>query len=490
MRFVLQRYGTWAWLDLDAPMVSSGGPEWALSSFGVMRATIPAAAPFTAMAEDGRPVLEEWGTLVHVETDGDADRRRWTGVVSEVSQTDGGWDITVREFPGYFEGIPFEGLVRGVGEDPADVLAALVVDVQGWQNSWLNIGVRTDYLGAPPPLGTDLDDRIAAARAVVDARQEAYDVVTKAKNDGTKATQDLVDTLSDEVEFARRLVTEAQQAVIVLIAADAPNAQIMAARAVVTTRQAEYQSALDAYDVELDAARAILAGKKLSKDAAKTALDDAREALKVLKDERSERGGAFEIRGDDDLRDVYRAIGDICAAGGLEWTTETVYSDGHPVLTMVAHYPSAGRRRDDLVFDTSMNILDPLRLETGGDYANAAVGVGAGEGAAQVRRSKNLDSARLRRPVVVADKGLRTEAQVDTLMNARLIECSGDPYVKEIRVRDHDNCRIGSWSVGDVIMVRGKTTTGGDYSGLARIESWSWTKTFEALLRLAPVALI
>ncbi|MBL0245602.1 MAG: hypothetical protein IPQ22_17015 [Rhodoferax sp.] len=187
-----------------------------------MRATIPAAAPFTAVAEDGRPVLEEWGTLVHVETDGDADRRRWTGVVSEVSQTDGGWDITVREFPGYFDGVPFEGLVRGVGEDPADVLAALVGDVQGWQNSWLNIDVRTDYAGAPQPLGTDLDDRIAAARAVVDAHQEAYDVVTKTKNDGTKATQDLAETLSDEVEFARRLVTEAQQAVIGLIAGKHP----------------------------------------------------------------------------------------------------------------------------------------------------------------------------------------------------------------------------------------------------------------------------
>ncbi|MEJ6490697.1 hypothetical protein PQI23_13305, partial [Leucobacter sp. USCH14] len=106
-RYALQRYGSWEWLDYDAFLVTSDGPEWARNAYGIMRATVPAPAAHRVTAEDGRDLFEEWGTFVHYEIDSPGlKRREWTGIVAEATLGANGWDLVIVEHPGYLKDTP------------------------------------------------------------------------------------------------------------------------------------------------------------------------------------------------------------------------------------------------------------------------------------------------------------------------------------------------------------------------------------------------
>src|SRR5690606_10460578 len=126
--------------------------------------------------------------------------------------------------------------------------------------------------------------------------------------------------------------------------------QIYTARGVVAARQATYNATLTAYNSEIAAGRAALANARADRESAQAAYDAAKKAYDALKERRKNEGGAYEVRGED-LIDTYKALQDIATGAGLEWSTRTSYRDGAPDVGIVVHYPRAGRRRDDLVFD-------------------------------------------------------------------------------------------------------------------------------------------
>ncbi|WP_336651617.1 MULTISPECIES: hypothetical protein [unclassified Leucobacter] len=482
MRYSLQRYGTWEWLDFEAPIISSDAGELALSAYGVMRATVPAPAAHRTIAQDGRPMFERWGTIVHLESgDTRAPRRHWTGVVESASLGSSGWDLTLRELVGYPAGVPYEGLIRAAQADPADVLRQLVTDLQSLPGGWYGCTIEGS---TPIRVGTDLDNKVAAARAAMDARKQTLDAFSKTSREQTKELQDLDSTLSDEVTAAQALLAQAQQQVAQLVTDGADPALIAAAKATVTARQATYQAALAGYNTELAAGRSALAAARATKDEAQSAYDAAKAAYDALKERRKTEGGAYEISGAD-LPDTYREIQALASECGFEWTTRTRYSAGAPDVAIVIHYPRAGSRRDDLIFDTSVNIIDALELDDG-DYANAVIGVGAGEGPAAVRVSLSEPTSRMRRPVVVEDRSLRTAEVLRARARTVLRASTGEPRPLDITVRDHPNAPIGSWQVGDIITVRGVTTIGSTWQGLARIRSWSWVSRTRARINLDP----
>lgn len=481
-RYALQRYGTWEWLDYEAPLSTDEGPEWALNAYGIMNATVPASAAHRLVADDGRPMFEEWGTFVHVEVDDPGQvRRQWTGIVAEATVSQSGWKLTIVEHPGYLKGTPYQGLIRGVRDDPAVLAGQLVNDVQAWPNAWYGCNVKGS---TPVRLGSDLDERIAAARAAMDARRMTLDAFTKSKSNVTSDLQDLNTTLSDEVAQARALVVQAQSLVASLILTDAPAAQIEQARLTLAQRQAEYRQALAGFNDEIAAGRAALASARKTKADAQIAYDSAKAAYDALKKQQQDGAGAYVIDGVD-LPDSYTALQDLCRTAGVEWTTETRYSEGTPDLSIVVHYPRAGGRRDDLVFDTAVNIVEPLELDRL-EYANAAVGIGAGEGTKAIRGTIDVPTKRMLRWAEVEDKAARTLEQIRARMRERLATTTGALFPTEIEVRNHPNCPIGAWQVGDLITVSGVTTTGDQWTGLARIESWSWPAQNRARIRLIP----
>lgn len=480
--YALQRYWTWDWLDYEAPLFTRDGPEWARSAYGIMNATVPAPAAHRLVANDGRPMFEEWGTFVHVQIDDPGRVRRiWTGIVSEATLTSAGWDLTILEHPGYLKGEPYQGLIRGVRDDPAVLARQLVNDVQAFPNAWYGCKVEGS---TPVRLGSDLDDQIAAARAAMDARRQTLNTFTKAKVQATLGLQDSDSTLADEVTQARSLVAQAQSLIVQLTREGAPVDQVEQARQTLVQRQAEAAQALAGYNLELAAGRAALNNARRTKEEAQKAYDSAKATYDALTARRQNGEGAYIIDGDD-LPDSYTALQDLCRTAGVEWTTETRYSEGAPDLAIVVHYPRAGGRRDDLVFDTSVNIINALELDRL-EYYNAAVGVGSGEGAAAIRGTVDVPTLRMRRTVEVENKAARTKAQITARMREALSGTTGELFPTEIEVRDHPNCRIGSWQVGDLIQITGVTTIGTRWSGLARIESWSWPSMNRARLQLAP----
>ena len=482
LRYALQRYGTWEWLDLEAPLVSSDAGELALSAYGVMRATVPAPAAHRVTAHDGRSMFERWGTIVHIETgDPRAPRRHWTGIVESATLGASGWDLHLVELVGYLDGIPYEGLVRAIREDPATIVRQLVTDTQSHTGGWFGCTVE----GATPVrVGTDLDAQVAQARATRDARKEQLDAFSKTASTRTREMQDLDATLSDEVTEALAQLGLAQQQLAQLVADAAPSEQITIARQTVATRESVYRSTAVAHQAELAAGRAALAQARATKEEAQASYDAADASYQAFVERRKTEGGAYEIRADD-LRDTYREIQALAREHGFEWSTRTHYSAGAPQVAIIIHYPAAGSRRDDLIFDTSVNILDPLELEDG-EYANVAIGRGAGEGPTAVQATVTQPSPRMRRPIVVEDRSMRTNARARAAARAALKSTTGDPYPTEITVRDHPNCRIGSWQVGDIITVRGVTTIGTTWRGLVRIKSWSRVSSTRARLRVDP----
>ncbi len=482
MRYAVQRFGTWRWLDYDFPLVTQDGAEWALSAYGIMSATVPSPAAHRALADDGRPMFEEWGTFVHLEIDTPGlIRRKWTGIVAEATLGAAGWDLTIIEAIGYLKGTPFEGLIRGVRDDPAVLAGQLLNDIQSWPNAWFGCTVEGS---TPVRLGSDLDDRIATARAIMDARRRTLDTFSKTKSKVTSDLQNLDSTLADDVAQARALVTQAQSLVTSLISTNVPSEQVEQARQTLAQRKAEYQQALAGYNAEIAAGRAALANARKTKDEAQKAYDAAKKTYDALKEQQQDGAGAYTIDGDD-LPDAYTALQDLCRTAGVEWSTVTRYSQGAPDLAIKVHYPRAGGRRNDLVFDTAVNIVGALELDRL-DYYNAAAGIGAGEGSNAIRESMSVPASRMRRTAKVDDRSAKTSAQMRALMRRVLTESTGGLFPAEIDVRDHPNCRIGSWNVGDMIQISGVTTIGTRWSGLARIESWSWPSQNRARIRLAP----
>lgn len=478
MRYSAQRYGTWEWLDLELPL-DTEGPEWVLSSYGILYGVV---SPDLGLmkASDGRPVLEEWGTIIHAETGEGETSRRWSGIVVRSELSGKEWSVTVFEWPGYLAGTPVESLIRGVNADPASLFSQVWQNVQAMPNAWLNVNV----VGSTPVrIGTDSDDRVAIARAYMDGRRETLDALSSNKNTKTAELQDTTSTLADELAQARKQVTEAQNTVNQLIAAGAPPAQIAAARAVVTSRQSTLNTVQGVYTSETNAKKQALALARADRDSAQSAYDEARDAYEAARERAREDGGAYEIR-PEDTPDALDTIKALCETAGIEWTTETRYSDGVPDLVVNIHYPEAGTRRDDLVFEQGINIVSELQLiRDGEDYANAALGVGSGEGDKSIRAEIASTSSRMRRVTVVEDKSINNKDHLLARMRSDLKEKSGEPYVAEFEVVDHELAPMFSWNVGDTIRISGEVPHYGYYSKLYRIISWQMINDNKALIR-------
>lgn len=474
-----QRYGTWEWLDTELPMTVDG-PEWALSTYGVMEGTIAPEAGLS-IAPDGRPVLEEWGTLIHVGTGGTVDARRWTGIVAE-SEFDGkDLIVTIIEFPGFLDGTPIETLIRGVEEDPAQLIRRVWQDAQLAQNSWLNVTVTGS---TTKKMGTRSDDEAAAARSRMDALRSVVDSFSKDRAEAVKELQDASTTLADEVSLARTQVTAAQKEVDRLIIEQAPAAQITAARAVVAARRADLNTVQVAYNAEVAAKTAALASAKTDKDAAQAEYDASRDAYDAARKKAQDDGGAFELR-PEDTPDAHRSIQDICTEAGIEWTTTTTQTDGVPILGIQIHSNQAGARRTDLVFEQGVNVMSELNPTRGGDqYANAAKGIGAGEGDAAITANIAPTSPRLRRLAVLDDKSIKSKNALIAQMRRTLAKRSGEPFVESIDVVDHPMAPLFSWNLGDIIDVAGYVPHLGEYTAPHRILSWRMTGDYSATLYL------
>ncbi len=147
-RYIAQRATSGRFLDYELPLITDG-PEWALSAAGSLVGKLTPAIG-NRPAEDGRPVVEEWGTFLYAEADGQI---RWGGIVvsSEVG-ADGLLSVEAASFASYPHGVPFGGSIERIQADPADLIREVWADLQ--QHPDGNLGVVVTG-STPVRIGTE-----------------------------------------------------------------------------------------------------------------------------------------------------------------------------------------------------------------------------------------------------------------------------------------------------------------------------------------------
>ncbi len=154
--YMVQRATTKAWLDRELPLATDG-PEWALSAAGTLTGTLPEGWSEAHALADQRPLLEEWGSIIHVDANG---VHRGAFIVHRLAvNARGQLQVEAIGFSSYLHGMPFDGGGAAgysrIGIDPADVLRDLWAHAQSQPDGDLGVQV----VGSTPVrLGTPKTD--------------------------------------------------------------------------------------------------------------------------------------------------------------------------------------------------------------------------------------------------------------------------------------------------------------------------------------------
>lgn len=187
--------------------------------------------------------------------------------------------------------------------------------------------------------------------------------------------------------------------------------------------------------------------------------------------------------------DCGQEINDLAKATPFDYYEKHYWSS--PLQDEVTHelrvaYPRVGSKRDDLLFVQGDNVRNVAAFESMGDsYANEVTGLGAGEGRAALHRSTARPDGRLRRAAVYTDKAITATDRMDALIAAELEARRGLLQITSIDVVNHPNAPIGSWQVGDDVLVRADVPWLGEVDLWCRITAWSLTGDHTATLTLA-----
>lgn len=161
------------------------------------------------------------------------------------------------------------------------------------------------------------------------------------------------------------------------------------------------------------------------------------------------------------------------------WTGETIAHEFRVA------YPRAGRKRTDLAFVQGDNITKVVTPTIDGDdFANEVMGLGAGEGKGSVHRTTAVRDGRLRRSYVYTAKDVTSTSRLDALIKDQLQRRAQALDISSVTVQDHPNARIGSWSLGDDVLIQADIPWLGPISLWCRIVSWTLLTEHTALLTL------
>lgn len=160
--YMVQRATTKQWLDRDLPL-DGDGPDWSLSAAGTLSGTLPEGWSRGSLAlSDQRPLLEEWGSIIHVDASG---VHRGAFIVHRIAVNERGQlQVDAIGYSSYLHGMPFDGGGTAgysrIGIDPADIWRDVWAHAQSLPDG--NLGVQV--LGSTPVrLGTPKVDGDSAS---------------------------------------------------------------------------------------------------------------------------------------------------------------------------------------------------------------------------------------------------------------------------------------------------------------------------------------
>lgn len=291
------------------------------------------------IAQDGRPVFEEWSTLILAEKDG---RIRGGGILEVLGEDGPTLTLDCVGPSGYAKGMPYTAERRWIGVDPMEVVRHIWGHLQGQTGGNLGLNVQTN--SSPVRIGTEERD----------------------------------------VNF-----------------------------------QAGGES------VEFTAGPYILAQWK--------------------------------------THDLGRELDDLAKTTPFQYRTTWDWVGDKAVPTLEYRYPMLGARQQGPRFVVGENVIErPSLTYDGSEYATDILVLGAGSGREVRMGSDGLaKKPRLRRVIVLEDKSITSNAKARRVAQAELKLRKGESEISDLLVRNHPNAAIGSFAVGDEILV----TTESGWSG-------------------------
>lgn len=472
-RYIAQRATTGEFLDLEVPFLTRSELTWSLSAAGSLKGSVSPDVG-ALKASDGRPLFEEWNTLIFAEADGQI---RWGGIVIRSEAASDGWTVECASFATYPTGIPYLGKFYGVEVDPADIIREIWSHVQSYGNGDLGVNVTgsTDQ-----SLGSISETKANQATTAYDAAKATYeserDEYTRLRALATAAGKVKSTRITQRTAASKRLT--AAKAAKPIDQTELNNATTVynAANAAVTSATNDY----NAKDAAADA-------QAKTRDAAKAVMDKANDAKSAAAKVMSDDGGAYKMLWWE-APDCGQKIKDLATSVPLDYTESHSWNSAKTAIThtIAVQYPRAGRRRDDLSFIQGDNItVVPTPVSNGDDYANAIFGLGSGEGEKMVHTSTAVNDGRLRRVNVLSSKDTKDTKTLQSYARDALLKAAASMTIEQIVVRDHANAVIGSWALGDDILVQVDVPFLGRLAIWHRIVSWSLTSDSTATLKLA-----
>lgn len=511
-KFMAQRATTKTWLHRDIPFLKRDSLEEQLSASGSLKASISPDIG-RQLAGDGRPLFEELGTLLYAVADGEI---RWGGIIQSSAWNGQEWVIEASTFASYFRRIPFLGVYRGVQVDPADVMRAIVAHVQSYPDGNLGV-VVTGKTGLK--VGTDSDEKADAAAKAYDQQNAAYkatqtelarlkSIVATTRRTTLKAKTTAKSAASSNLSGKKRALTvqkrnlTAQKKNLEAAKKTKDPAKIAAAQqlvnranelvAIATRDVNSAQAALDLANAELGQTSLVVKQRQAAVDAqekvvdaAQAVKDKAQDVKQAAEEKARDDGGAYKILWWD-TPNCGQEIDNLTEQTPFDWTEHhSLTADGDVRHEIRVHYPRAGRFRSDLRFATGENITEIVQAQSDGDdFANEVFGVGAGEGAGALRRSTAVRNGRLRTVAVVSAKDVSRQGSLDAKIRKELAARLNTLRFPSITVKHTRQTPIGSWNLGDDILVHADIPWLGRQSISHRIVAWNQDDDNHATLTL------
>lgn len=446
LRYIVERIADGEFLELELPIVVSSAGT-ALGGPGKFQGEIvPVVQAYKYAGTDA--LIDAYATYIHEEDDGVI---RGTWLVTHSTFEGASWKIEGQGFSAFFKGRPFEDEYRGVQVDPIAVARHVATHAQDYARGDAGITVVGS---SSVRKGTDSDLKADAAKAVMDAAKSAWDAKAKPR----KALQDKIKKLSvphDKVIKAldkqRKALTDVYEA---KVKAKAPSGEIAAAKAAVTAKTAQLTAARAAKNDELDPLREDLDELREAEAPLKVTYDAKKELYDEAKQKAADDGGAYKLLWWD-TPDCLDSMTDAIEAAGYEWVEWSGWNSAKTkILKEIRCVARVGRKQDSLAFVEGDNILETVVVEAdSSEYANVVVAIGAGEGRDALRVRVGSADSRRRKIFVLDAKQVTKKDTLTKRATAELKRRLLRLRIEGIRVIDHPNARLGTFQVGDTILL-------------------------------------
>jgi hypothetical protein len=445
-RYIVQRILTGEILEWSLP-IKRDALTWDLSGPGALRGTISNWP--NPLGADGELLLQEWGTAIYAEADGQI---RWGGIVVRSEFAGASWSVEAAGFTAYPQGIPYTGpYYAKTNYDPTLIFRAIWTHLQTQPDG--NLGMQFSLPGDCP---------VRLGLAGVPARTEVFldgKWQDKAKVDAARVLPSASSTLATAVTATASTVTVkalsnfGKPPLPFIITIGSEQLQVTARSGLKLT---------------------VVRGYSTTNGAAHSAGTAVRFAGTQTREIEAIPAEPYVLAWWEST-DCGQELDRLAQETPFDYTEEHWWqSDGSIGHRVRVDYPRLGSRRATLAFEQDANITQVVPVTRDGDrFANTVYAIGKGEGAATLRSEVAVRDGRLRRATVYADKTVGTTARLSALARRELNIRTPLPEISSITVKDHPNARIGSWSVGDDILVKADLPWLGRTEIWCRILSWS-----------------